>query len=936
MKTLILFLFILQVDFAFAQSAIPVAGPSVDPDTTGRGRPVSQTLYSDVKPLQEVDPSSIDAVTNIINRTPAAANCSTVTETNYNFDFFEDSETCKVEPMEFGNFNLLLPYLTSFPSDRTSFLGPVSPLAPLPPQESTRVLNDAEKCNCLKDNEGAKVSRENILAEEKKAKELIRKAVNQKLLVDYTRHFEDVRYYGTNLGRMFLGDPSAKYACSQAEGFKSKVKDHAGCASLTDKQINDKLNDVLESFPNKSLKGDFSLNLSRIQRQIFADSLDRNPDNYNARAEHDRMLFNSNRENPDFKIFDKVMMIVIQDQSLNSSVMVKVLDHDNPLKALLDTFREKSVLMNEADKKAYLKANLGDELFSSLEKNIPQDAPGDFLAGLSITLGKASRLHPGIGRYLTDASLFRDASDKMVSTPEEGEPTYTSMMTLLESNKLMKDHFESSCNDLKDKFANTICANDEELFSNMGPTELSQLLKDEKDSSKNGPLSRSLFICEKVISNPSLISRLLFNPVTDRPSKYYALVNNQRDEADVAIDHAIKDPESEAGQALAHANQTHGNTAFSDPNDEVARIVLGKDMKPSSMLSSNSSSSESEIKNVKFEKNDQPDSDASSTFPISSETPEQGIAKVNYANSESGNSSLMNNYAATDTKIESPKEMREFLADESSPEEVTRIVDDSSDDMMKELIRLKEETEANKVRILELSSDNERLKLKAAEEQLANLQKQRAALEPGEPKSDGVAPTQRERTSLSSGIRENSREIASIPQSETGGVNAGSQGPAAPQVPSSGGAAASLGGLNRALLATSGNIGRTDESLSPLVLSSATTRTSGLEIKSQDIGLDLMEYISSNDSDIQTLINLKSSGLLYKYKTVVNGEVVEKELLIDYRSLNEDVKKLIDQKIAQNKNRSTEVLRLDREIEQMRRVNRYSALKIILGEQMKK
>ncbi len=940
MKTFIVFFFILQGHLAYSQSDIPVAGPGVEPTTTMNGSAhdlvhtseknlAAEKIFDNLKPLVAKNPNP--TVTDH-DSTLAAANCSTITEPNFNF--VEDSENCKVESIDFGNLNLLLPYLVSIKPQTNSVLGPVSSPQPAPAVPPTPDLNDADKCVCLKKNEGSKVSPESILEEKKKAKELIRKAVNQKLLIDYTRHFEDVRYYATNLGQMFSKDSSVKYACSQAEGFKDKVKDHPGCASLTDKQINEKLNDVLESFPNKRLKDNFSLNLSRIQLQIFADSLKKKPDNYNARAEHDRFLFSSTKGSSDFKIFDKVMMFVLKDQESNDFLLEKNEKHKNPLRALLDTYSKKTEHMTEAGKKDFLKLQLGEELFNSLEKNIPQNEPGDFLAGLSITLGKASRLHPGIGQYLTDTNLFKSASIKMNSNPEPNERIYTSMMTFLESSDFMKNHFESSCNDLKDNFANTICASDEDLFLKMGPLELSQLVKDQKESSKNGSLSRSLFICQKVLSIPSLESGMLFNPATDRPSKYYGLVINQRDDADAAIDDALKNPESEAGKALDYANKTYGNTAFSDPNDEVAKLVLGKYMKPSSMLSSNSSSSEFETKNVKLEKKVQ--SDSTSTFPISSEAPEQGIAKVNYANSESGNSSLKNNFVVPETKIESPKEMREFLKDESTPGNVSRIVDDSSDDMMKELMKLKEETEANKIRILELSSDNERLKLKAAQEQLANLEKRRAALDPGEPKSDGAGSTQRERSSLSPGIRENNREIASTSQTESGGVNAGSQSAAAPQLANSNSAAASVGGLNRALLATSGNTGRTDESSSPLVLSSSTTRTSGLEIKSQDVLPDLMDYISSNDSDLQTLINLKSSGLLYKYKTVVNGEVVEKELMIQYKNLNDDVKKLIDQKIALNKNRGIEALRLDREIAQMRRVNRYSALKIILGEQMKK
>lgn len=365
-----------------------------------------------------------------------------------------------------------------------------------------------------------------------------------------------------------------------------------------------------------------------------------------------------------------------------------------------------------------------------------------------------------------------------------------------------------------------------------------------------------------------------------------------------------------------------------DGKDNVAQEIFGKEYVPKSNAAYVDTKTAS--KTTQSERVSSSDLSAS---PVTSENRQDTMVdQANYSNNIGGPaSSNPVSSTSSSTRLDTTKEMREFLADDAAKESVNKLVSDSSDDVMNELIRLKDETEKNKLRILELSSNNEKLKLQAAEATLNRLQKERAALNPGEPVVPEPAElTKKDKSFQPTGVRENSRKVSSTTQSESGTANAGSAQGA--QVSASG--QGTLGSLNRALLASSSLRGL--EGSDRVVVSSASTRPASLEIKSQDVGLDLLNYISSSDADIQTLIQLKTSGIMYKYKVVENGEVVEKEMLIDYQNLNEDVKTLIDKKISQSKGRNKEIARLDKEIKDLKRVYSYSALKIILGEQMKK
>jgi hypothetical protein len=81
---------------------------------------------------------------------------------------------------------------------------------------------------------------------------------------------------------------------------------------------------------------------------------------------------------------------------------------------------------------------------------------------------------------------------------------------------------------------------------------------------------------------------------------------------------------------------------------------------------------------------------------------------------------------------------------------------------------------------------------------------------------------------------------------------------------------------------------------------------------------------------------LRTTGMLYKYKIIENGKEVEKEFMIDYRSLTDDAKKLINNKISSQGIDPCQIDQIERKLGQLKRSYTISSLKLILGEKMKK
>lgn len=292
----------------------------------------------------------------------------------------------------------------------------------------------------------------------------------------------------------------------------------------------------------------------------------------------------------------------------------------------------------------------------------------------------------------------------------------------------------------------------------------------------------------------------------------------------------------------------------------------------------------------------------------------------------------------TNEKTDLRNDLREFLSNKENQENVDRLMKDADDKQLAELTRIREESERRREQILQLTTENEKLKLKQMQDELNSLEEKRAkavatnvsapANDSGEePKSTGRGT--REIASVSGDASGSSSAGTSVRGVATAGSNS-----AAASDSGTGGKSGGLSGLRNELAGLTGNE-TTVSSPEPVVISSAQARSASLEIKSAELSNEVLSFLES-EPDVQTLIKMRNSGMIYKYKVMENGREVSKEITIDYGTLNENVKKIIDQKIADSGRAGSEAQRLSAEIRNLRRAYTYNSLKVILGEQLKK
>jgi hypothetical protein len=115
----------------------------------------------------------------------------------------------------------------------------------------------------------------------------------------------------------------------------------------------------------------------------------------------------------------------------------------------------------------------------------------------------------------------------------------------------------------------------------------------------------------------------------------------------------------------------------------------------------------------------------------------------------------------------------------------------------------------------------------------------------------------------------------------------------------------------------------------PFVISSSE-KSLEVEVRPRDVGAELLKYIDKNSPDSSTLLKIRGSDIVYKYKVLVDGEYIEKEVVVDYKSLHPDVKKMIDDKLMAQGVDLKRLDQIDNELKDLKRKHTYSSLKSII------
>ncbi|MFP5386116.1 MAG: hypothetical protein ACLGHN_08565 [Bacteriovoracia bacterium] len=793
-------------------------------------------------------------------------------------------------------------------------------------------------CNCLKTNLKPAATDEELSEAQSKLKSKVRQELNKKLLDDYSKHIEDFHYFywsskefHEKLGRRRNLNGRDERLCFKGKSYIESFNNHPKCqgANLSDSEKERKISSVFESFGMK-LNGTLDQNLNAVKSDILGRENFDCTQRQSSRYCHDQERFVLSRSAG--RVGDIIVTSVLKSPDFRDKILngeeYKML---SPVEAINKIFKSDLDGYNTKLFEILTPEVLGTDIYNMVNNSFNSKVPlteaqtKEVFKKVNNLVSTAVLHHPGIDRVLQDRNLFQEVSDKIGDS--------NSVMDYFQNEAdFMMEYFDKNCEKIRNNVAESICSSDDELYSAVGEKDLLDLLKSTGTHDDRTTQLVSILACDKPESSSDLLKNLVVNPLYNRTSDYFQeklIPQEERNSSQASLNRLRDNPKY--ADFVADLNENFGGsfvsasssrTNFFDNVEDFAstapKIIAGDSSAPAS------------------------DYSAVSGYGAPTEQPSEGqmdqLGPV-YSNNSStaqafGQSGQSNSTSdAEDSKTTMKRELKEFLRRKGEAgEEAEKMVDNASDDILKELTALREEMDKNQKKILELSSENEKLKLQSLQKQLVDLEKDRAALEPGDPE-ERLASSSKSKSYLQPTLKNVGRNIAPV----TGDVGGNSAGNSAG---TSGAAEAGpVSDMNRALAsAARGGGGRrpaSDSSDTPVVISATSAKSGAIEIRSQEVGLDLLNHLSSNGTDIQTLINLKTSGIIYKYKVIQNGKEIEKEVLIEYSKLNDDVKKIIDKKIAENKDRKKEVLRLDTEIKELQRVYSYSTLQFILAEQMK-
>ena len=784
--------------------------------------------------------------------------------------------------------------------------GTISPLLSI----AASLIGMEEKiCNCVQEK-AKKVfpSEERINQETSKRKKDLIDSINdkfgKKFINQYAAHLEEVNFFATNNKFAFGKDDASQsknlklVSCSDSKLFENAIdKKCPGKISSDDKKT--KFGEVFKllNLNEKNKPKDYFESLNeKIGQNIVAGEGKEDPKVF-SRSEFDSSRGALVKRDKVFLFVNDFISKLSKDPFAMKVIKDEMDTGDTPMMAIYKYLFQYQVPSAETKSKFFDKSIMGEELYDIMSEELHDDT---LIVSIMNKLDYASQVHPGLNTILHSREMFLKA--------HENSKDKDSILDALEDENVMGDLFRKRCDQLISDFSEFICAGDTDKLDGVGKKQLIKLNK-ELSKSEEDRVITGVIMCEHASgSNPQsgALSFLLGNPAqVDSDSLERILKKDISKHKNLFSRFMIKEIEEPDSSSMNFIRQVK-NESY-NPSSGVGRDVFGnrfKNSKKHSFLKSNDNkaqiNSHSSTENI-----------INTPSQSNVESAQTGPTPSGYTNA------LMPASSASDSKVgtnlATKNDLREFFSSENKS--ALNNISDPNDPRLDEIWKLKEENAKFKAQLLELATENERLKLKGLEDQVNELKRKNhreAEAKVNEsPDSEYHVPS----------ARPIIRNAASF-NSDQGNSFAKSTEGSSSSVSNSGrnsAGSASLSDLKSSLSADALNV---KYSSTPVVVDASGSHTAGLEIKSSELTSELLKYITASETDIQTLAKIKSSGMVYKYKVLENGSVINKEIVIDYQNLDEKVKQVLDQRLARSS---------DKEVQSLKRSYSYAALKIILS-----
>jgi hypothetical protein len=521
-------------------------------------------------------------------------------------------------------------------------------------------------------------------------------------------------------------------------------------------------------------------------------------------------------------------------------------------------------------------------------------------------------LHPGIDSIMRDKSL-------LFSVVEDAKKKNKSLMkTLEEGDSLLLAKFEKECKKVIEGFASAVCLEAENIPSLISEQDIYSLLG---PNSKNNEFNR-LMACESTQPDTQdPLKSLLLNDPSKKNSDFLDRMTKPVDKQTNAF--------SKMYQALKNKDASIASRLFN--SFKITGLSSGVssgffENQPSGFMNTfvPSNSSLSDLPLPKKESGTNPfNDDASPEIEKREALPELPKTNIVPSQVDYSSKSLPDRNVADERKSglsDLKEEFRDTFTNDRNKEKIDEFLTRTDESMLKELLKLREENSKAQEKLNQLRAQQENLKLKELEEKIQKLEEKKQQLE--EPVATSRSKLKSEvgganvfypRDSMVESSTNISQNLSNAPSNHPGNSTNGESAQFR-----SGRVASSGSSVSSAL-----------RSKEPFVISSSE-KSLGVEIKPRDVGVELLKYIDKNSLDSSALLKIRGSDIVYKYKVLVDGEYIEKEVVVDYKSLHPDVKKIIDDKLIAQGVDIKKLDQIDNELSDLKRKHTYSSLKSII------
>lgn len=738
----------------------------------------------------------------------------------------------------------------------------------------------AKNCECIKRNLERKNGRRNFEKDLKKEKEEINKkileAYSRQFVNDYSAIMEDATFFLLTNKNAFSDQEKAKsIQCNDPEAYNKKIKEVCDKKGITDQSFITKRKNY---FINALDGGKKSFEERLVEMGDEMQSLpmpgQRDGQTYH-RNTYDRSRIGLAHTEQPAKVAEHIVRkLLTHPETLG--YLARFEDMTTPgfgLLELLEVSRREGTL----SKFGFDEALVGEYINN-------QDDVKDSFRYLVNT-------HPGFMNAMIDGEVLKRLQTSLMKDPEKN------ILTVLENEpSVLEQSLHDTCSALQYEFANAVCILDNDLISEAEPSDLDKLIHaargDAKDHS-SGDSYHEFLLCEERNKNKDR-SFTELAPLFDNKLPY-----RRSDYLERLMVKDITKHQNSFSQSMLKANEEAFKKKMSEAADKGAEVA--RSVSPGGVAGANVyARAASEGKAFSFGKPMMTREEAR-TYLAESKKYDEKMDAIKYANGKVSpeskpvastqeysntvsDTSYVTPAAVTSPVVKPRDELSSYLTKKYPTEEVKRTVDELPEQDVSQLNNIKNESTTMLTQTLkEETSRMEQLqsRIETLKKQMSDSQPVKAA--PENKKGPVAKPT----LSNLSEVFTAAQPVKDVQEVKT---QTSSQFSSPAQ--------------NSGSAVISKSSGRNLAASTPSSVKAGSLVVTSPEPLSGEINQEIKKQIEALALDPKAIEELKTKGFVFRYTVLENNQLVQKEMVVEYSSLDEATKQMIELKSLENQKKN--------------------------------